>query len=236
MSISSRDSHWSQVSRCLFSTLMWPCPAPHHSKHSWLLFSSISIYLPGWGALRSVLTWKTECQPLRIGPWVVQVHLLQIPATRRTRPHAHRVGVHVVCVFATEHQARSANGIRGLRAKYWSHHKSWLDTGENRWSKGSQWCAFAHLCAFLSLHGATGRSEDPGASYWIDCLRSSTEGIYIIPRYMFSTNRLSSASVVLLVLIRGGQPSHMHVHLHACLAGKQAQHHSWLDLATQSPY
>jgi len=51
-----------------------------------------------------------------------------------------------------------------------------------------------------------GRSGDPEASYWIDCLRPATEGIYIIHRYVFSTNSLSSSSAVLLVLIRGGQP------------------------------
>lgn len=79
-----------------------------------------------------MLIWKTECQPLRIGPWVAQVHVLQIPATGGTRLHAHHVGVHVVCVSASEHQARSANGIRGLRAKYWNSHKSRLDPGENR--------------------------------------------------------------------------------------------------------
>lgn len=104
---------------------------------------------------------------------------------------------------------KPASGITGLRAKYWSGHKSGLDTGENRWFKSNQWHAFAHLCVFLSLCGATGRSGDPGASYGTDCRRLATEGIYIIHRYIFSSNRLPSSSVVLLVLIRGSQP-------HAC--------------------
>ena len=38
------------------------------------------------------------CQPWKMGPWVIQVHVLQIPATGETRVYTHCVGVHVVCV------------------------------------------------------------------------------------------------------------------------------------------
>lgn len=205
----SRASHQSRVSR-LVSSPVWPCPAPHHSKLPCLLFSPMSIYFPGWGAQTCAHMDVYAAAP-EGGDTVIQVHVPQIAASGETRVRTHCVGVHIMCVFSRSIKLdKPASGIRGFRAKYWSG-----DIGDDRWPGSNQCHALAHLRVFLSLHGATGRLEDPGASYWTSCLSPAAEGICIIHRCLFSTNRLSSSSVVLLVLIRGSQH---------CLGGNQAQH------------
>lgn len=61
-------------------------------------------------ALKSVCVWKFKCQPLKMGPWLIQVYVFQ---QLERLEHIHIVWVcmlcvylHVVRVFASKHQDR----------------------------------------------------------------------------------------------------------------------------------